>query len=180
MVKEYNVNFISVDKPRVLPMEDEDSSRVLKIYQESIENDDATYVTEVPAWEEWDASHDKKLRFVAKVEERVVAFVAVGRVFTSPAYRGVGEISIYVESKYRHMGIGTMLLEEVIRESEKLELEEQNGYYTLQARIFTNNIPSIALHKKVGFRFVGMREKILKKDGIWRDVYIYERRSKVL
>jgi len=47
----------------------------------------------------------------------------------------------------------------------------------LQAGIFSENISSIELHKKCGFRVVGIREKVGKRDGIWYDNNLMERRS---
>jgi len=42
------------------------------------------------------------------------------------------------------------------------------------------NIASIKLHKKCGFRIIGYGEKIGKRDGVWRDNIIMERRSKIV
>ena len=161
----------------VCPMKKEDSVSVLEIYQDSIQFDDATCVMNLPSWEEWSAQHDPHMRFVAKIANQVVGFVALSQVFRSPAYQGVGEISIYVRKQFRHAGVGTALFTCLIQEVDSEEQLRTNGYYMLQSRIFTNNQYSIALHEKMGFRLVGKREKILKKKGIWRDVYVYERRA---
>lgn len=160
-------------------MKDEDAEAVLEIYDESIRSDDATCVTQVPSWQEWCGEHDLGMRYVAKMADRVVGFVAVSQVFCSPFYQGVGEISVYVRKQYRHAGVGTSLLTRLIQEIDNRESLQTNGFYMLQSRIFTNNESSIALHKKMGFRLVGKRERILKKDGVWRDVYVYERRSRI-
>jgi len=55
---------------------------------------------------------------------------------------------------------------------------ENEGLWTLQSGIFRENEASIRLHKKVGFREIGYREKVGKKDGIWYDNVLLERRSK--
>jgi len=47
----------------------------------------------------------------------------------------------------------------------------------LQAQILAANRPSIALHEKCGFRRVGYRERYGQIDGVWRDVFLFERRS---
>ncbi|MBT8205097.1 MAG: GNAT family N-acetyltransferase, partial [Eudoraea sp.] len=85
---------------------------------------------------------------------------------------GVAEVSVYVSEQARGRGIGKALMEMLISSS---ELE---GYWTLQAGIFPENTPSIRLHEKVGFRLIGRREKIGKRNGVWYDNVIYERRSK--
>ncbi|WP_406688047.1 N-acetyltransferase family protein, partial [Rossellomorea vietnamensis] len=55
-----------------------------------------------------------------------------------------------------------------------------HGYWTLQAGIFPENMASIRLHEKHGFRIVGRRERIGKMDGVWRDTVLLERRSKTV
>jgi phosphinothricin acetyltransferase len=73
-----------------------------------------------------------------------------------------------------NMGIGSMLLHALI------ELSEQHGYWTLQSGIFPENLSSIGLHKKYHFREIGIREKVGKLDGVWRDVVLLERRSRTI
>jgi len=89
-------------------------------------------------------------------------------------YKGVAEISIYISENYRNLGVGKTLLTQLINESEKA------GFWTLQAGIFSDNKASIALHKSLGFREIGYREKIAKLDNIWHDNTILERRSKII
>ncbi|HEY6976388.1 MAG TPA: GNAT family N-acetyltransferase, partial [Chitinophagaceae bacterium] len=100
-------------------------------------------------------------------------WAALSPVSSRAVYKGVAEVSIYVSEKYRGQKIGTKLLEKLIVESEKENL------WTLQARIFPENIGSLKIHKGLGFREVGYREKIGKMNGVWRDIILLERRSKV-
>jgi phosphinothricin acetyltransferase len=60
------------------------------------------------------------------------------------------------------------------------EEAERNGIWTLQAGIFPENVASIALHKKCGFREVGARERLGKLNEVWRDVVLLERRSRAV
>ena len=89
-------------------------------------------------------------------------------------YGGVAEVSVYVDTKYNGKGIGTQLLKHLIAESENEKI------WTLQSGIFRENQASIKLHKKLGFREIGFREKIGKRNGIWYDNIILERRSKTI
>jgi phosphinothricin acetyltransferase len=57
---------------------------------------------------------------------------------------------------------------------------EREGIWTLQAGIFPENMPSIELHKRAGFRIIGTRERLGSMDGRWRDVILMERRSAVV
>jgi phosphinothricin acetyltransferase len=89
-------------------------------------------------------------------------------------YSGVAEVSVYVAAQFRQRGVGKLLLQALITESEHTDI------WTLQAGIFPENTSSLALHKSCGFREIGIREKIGQDDGIWRDVILLERRSKVV
>jgi phosphinothricin acetyltransferase len=86
-------------------------------------------------------------------------------------YAGVAEESVYVAEAARGQGVGRVLLEELIRRS------EQAGIWTIQTGIFPENTVSLALHEKVGFRVIGVRERIGQHHGVWRDVVFLERRS---
>jgi L-amino acid N-acyltransferase YncA len=103
-----------------------------------------------------------------------LGWVAFSGVSDRCCYAGVAELSIYVARSCRHRGIGAALLEAAIEASEK------QGIWTLQAGIFPENLSSLALVKKFGFRVVGRRERLGKLGGQWRDVLLLERRSPVV
>ena len=56
---------------------------------------------------------------------------------------------------------------------------EAANIWTLQAGIFPENVASIALHQRAGFRIVGQRERLGQMNGRWRDVVLMERRRAV-
>jgi phosphinothricin acetyltransferase len=70
--------------------------------------------------------------------------------------------------------LGRRLLEALIAEAEK------NEVWMLQASIFPENVASLKLHEACGFRVVGRRERIAKREGVWRDTILMERRSAVV
>ena len=145
---------------------------VKRIYAEGIATGQATFETEVPAWESWDGSHLECARLLAQDEnEIVVGWAALSPVSKRRAYAGVAEISVYVAESHRGQGIGQTLLELLVQESEK------HGIWTLQAVVFPENLATVALHKRCGFREVGRRERIGKLNGAWRDTILLERRS---
>ncbi|MGC1515742.1 MAG: N-acetyltransferase family protein, partial [Maribacter sp.] len=86
-------------------------------------------------------------------------------------YGGVAEVSVYVSEKSRGKGVGSILLERLISESEK------EGIWTLQSGIFPTNGASIKLHETIGFRRIGKRERVGKLHGQWMDNILFERRS---
>lgn len=150
----------------------EDWKQVREIYLEGITTGNATFQKEAPSWEEWDKSHKLDCRIVAQLEDKILGWAGLSPVSSRSVYAGVAEVSIYVSQSSKGKGIGSKLLKALIESS------EQNGYWTLQSGIFPENVPSLKLHKKYGFREVGRRERIGQMDGIWRDTILLERRSK--
>jgi phosphinothricin acetyltransferase len=153
-------------------MTKDDWPAVGEIYKQGIETGNATFQQSVPGWEEWDKNHIKFCRIIAESAGQIAGWAALTQVSERYVYSGVAEVSIYISQHHRGIGIGRILLEKLVEES------EANGFWTLQAGIFPENIPSIELHKKAGFRVVGHREKIGKMNGIWRDTILLERRSR--
>jgi phosphinothricin acetyltransferase len=144
---------------------------VARIYAEGMATGDATFETEVPSWESWDAAHLAEHRFVALEGERVVGWVAVSRVSSRCVYEGVVENSVYVAADARGHGVGRSLLQALVASTDAA------GIWTIQTGIFPENTASVRAHERVGFRVVGRRERIGRLDGIWRDVLFLERRS---
>jgi phosphinothricin acetyltransferase len=162
-------------------MRDSDWPAVRKIYRQGIATGDATFQIEVPEWPEWDASHLRHSRLVARPVARLAAgdaanatggWAALSPVSRRECYAGLAEVSIYVAEAHRGRGLGRRLLAALVAES------EAHGMWTLQAAIFPENRASIALHERLGFRQVGVRERIGQRDGRWRDTVLIERRSK--
>jgi phosphinothricin acetyltransferase len=54
---------------------------------------------------------------------------------------------------------------------------EENNLWTLESRIFPENLASIKIHLENGFRIIGTRERIGQLNGVWRDTVLLERRS---
>ena len=156
------------------PMTAADANAVLLIYAEGIVAGDATFQTEPPAWAEWDAGHLPTPRLVAREPGgNILGWCALSPVSRRAVYAGVLEESVYVAADARGHGVGRALLEAMVRESEAA------GLWTLQAGVFPENAASLALHEACGFRVVGERERIGRHHGVWRDVVLMERRSKV-
>lgn len=155
-------------------MKEQDWEEVQSIYREGIIMDNATFETDAPEWHEWDKTHLRDCRLVAQSKGQVIGWAALSPVSTRRVYSGVAEVSLYVTTSARGVGVGKALLCALIEESERA------GIWTLQGGIFPENAASIALTKGCGFREVGYRERIGQMNGIWRDVILVERRSKVV
>ena len=160
-------------KFQITPLQPSHWPAVCDIYAQGIATRNATFETELPDWEKWDASHRRDGRLVARAEDEgtLLGWAALSQVSARRVYAGVTEVSVYVASQARGHGVGKALLQALIEESETA------GLWTLQAGIFPENSASLALHKSCGFRQVGIRQRIGKVDGMWRDVVLLERRS---
>lgn len=147
---------------------------IAAIYRLGMQSRQATFETDVPTWEKWSNNKDltASLVLLDKETNRVIGWAAISKVSNRCVYQGVGEHSVYIHPAYHRKGYGKLLLEKLIEHS------EQSGYWTLQSGIFPENKASIYLHKSCGFREVGIREKIGKLDGEWRDIVLVERRSR--
>jgi len=150
-----------------------DWPQIAAIYSAGIKTGLATFQSEAPSWENWDHDHIDTCRVVARSGAKILGWAALTPASDRCVYAGVAEVSVYVSNTAKGQGVGTSLLKELIRQS------EENGFWTLQAGIIEDNTASRALHKKCGFREIGVREKIGQMPGgQWRDVVLMERRSK--
>jgi L-amino acid N-acyltransferase YncA len=169
----------------VMAMAEADWPAVARIYAAGIAGGDATFERLVPSWERWSAAHVSEPRLVARQRAapegeqaaggEVLGWAALGRASSRAVYRGVGEVSIYVDPAHARRGVGGGLLRALVERSER------EGFWTLTAGIFPENAASIALHERCGFELVGVRRRIGQMaDGRWRDVALYERRSRAV
>ena len=152
----------------------ENYNQVAEIYKEGLATKMATFETEVPNWDQWNKKFLPFCRIALVQNDEVLGWASLTDVSTREVYRGVAEVTIYIKSSHQKKGLGKLLLGELISQS------EQKGIWSLQASIFRGNDISIQLHKKCGFRVLGYKEKIAKRDGIWHDTFILERRSRVV
>jgi len=152
----------------------EDWDQVKKIYQQGMDTCNATFQSSAPSWEDWDQSHLKSCRIVMDEDRKIIGWAALTPISSRCVYAGVAEVSVYVDPAHSGKGIGLALLNELVRQSEK------EGIWTLQAGIFPENTASLRIHEKAGFRTLGIREKIGKQNGIWRDTALLERRSSII
>jgi L-amino acid N-acyltransferase YncA len=148
-----------------------DWPEVAEIYREGIRGG-ATFATEPPSWEKWDAAHT--LRLVAESEGRLVGWAASEPVSERHVYRGVARSAVYVAESARGCSIGRALMSELIARAER------EGIWTIEASLFPENEASLRLHSSLGFRVVGVRERLGERAGVWRDVLLLERRSEVV
>lgn len=153
----------------------DDEPKVLEIYKQGIDGGMATFETEVPNREVWNTEFFNDCRWVLENENNeVVGWCALKHVSKRECFKGVADVSIYLDNKYQGLGLGSVLLKKMILDS------ENHGFWTLQANIFPENEASIRFHQKNGFKNVGLHKKIAKLNGEWKDLISYERRSEII
>ena len=148
-----------------------DWPQVREIYLDGMATGQATFETEAPDWNDWDAAHLQLCRIAARNDGRLAGWAALTPVSRRRCYAGVAEVSVYVHTDYRGAGVGRALLQSIIADSER------HGFWTLQGSTFPENTASLQLQQSCGFRIVGRRERIARQHGVWRDTVITERRS---
>lgn len=148
---------------------------VAGIYQQGIDTGNATFETQAPPPDEMATRYLPELQFVAETDDgRVAGYALLSAVSGRCVYGGVAEVSVYVDPAFQGQGVGRKLLTELIQQSETA------GLWTLQAGIFPENEASVGLHLALGFRQVGIRERIGKHHGVWRNTLLLERRSQLI
>jgi phosphinothricin acetyltransferase len=160
------------DVPNIVGMSADHALEVLRIFQAGIDTGNATFETTAPTWQAFDADHLAVHRLVAlDGGDAVLGWAAAAPVSSRCVYGGVVESSLYVAPRHQGSGVGTRLLTALI------DSAEAAGIWTIECGIFPENTASLTLHRRCGFRVVGVREAIGQRDGRWRDVQLLERRS---
>ncbi len=151
----------------------DDWPAVRRIYREGLATGLAGFETTVPTRATLDAAWLPDHRWVAEIDGTVVGWTAASPVSTRDCYSGVAETLIHVAEEYRSRGVGRSLLHRQVTAADAADL------WTLQTSVFTENRAAVALHHAAGYRTVGIRERIARRDGVWHDTILLERRSPV-
>lgn len=152
----------------------EDWPEVARIYQQGIDSNSSTFRRQVPAWEDFDKSHSPVCRYVAVREGEIIGWVALTVFCVDCPYSGVSEISLYLDENHRSKGVGVKMMQYMVEQSEK------NGFWIIIAQIFQDNVASVKMTKKCGFREVGYHEKVARdRLGNWHSLVVLERRSQL-
>jgi L-amino acid N-acyltransferase len=150
----------------------DDLPTLLSIYNDAIVNTTATFDLEPESLEKrkiWFAKYGGKYPLiVSEWHGEVVGYGSLSPFREKPAYNSTTELSIYIDSTARGLGIGTALMTELINRA------NVHGFHTMIGGITAGNEGSIALHKKFGFTLAGHFKEVGFKFDTWQDVLFYQ------
>jgi L-amino acid N-acyltransferase YncA len=150
-----------------------DAPAIARIYNQGIEDRVATFETDPRSPAQVAATLERRAGthpvVVVERDAHVLAFAWTGPYSDRPCYRGIGELSVYVERAARGGGLGRLAMDALVRECDLM------GYWKLVSRVFTDNAASRRLCVAAGFREVGIHRRHARLDGVWRDVVVVER-----
>lgn len=151
-----------------------DAEAIAEIYNYEVENTTATFdlvPRSIESQMEWLAA--RKGAFTTLVAEsesgQIVGFAALSTYRDRAGYRTTVEDSVYVRRDHQRMGVGRVLLNSL------LEVARDSGFHTVIARIDSQSIGSLALHRSLGFHEVGTEREIGRKFGRWLDSVIVQK-----
>lgn len=160
--------------PHIRKLTHLDWDMISSIYDEGVFIGNATFENKVPSWFQWNKNHHDQCRFVAELNQQVIAFGSITEYSLNPHFSGVAQLEMYVSQGYQNSGVGSKLLEKIVRFSETL------NFWSLQVQIFKSNKKASDFLIKKGFRIIGEQQKIIFKGEAWQNVLLLERRSEVV
>jgi L-amino acid N-acyltransferase YncA len=160
----------------IRPARKADATEILKIYTPYINNTAITFETEIPTIEEFTKRIETIQKhypyLVCERDNQIIGYAYASQYRERSAYRYSIELSIYVDQKYRHQGIGTALYTHLFDTLQTYE------FYTAYACITLPNESSIVLHQTFGFQEIGIFHHAGYKGGKWLDVIWMEKQLK--
>jgi L-amino acid N-acyltransferase YncA len=153
----------------------DDLPNIVEIYNETIPSRQVTADLDpvsVESREPWFHEHSPAIRplWVTEIDGRIAAWLSFSSFYGRPAYDCTAELSVYVATSFRRLGLGNFLLSEALAAAPALNLKNLLGF------IFGHNEPSLALFERHGFARWGLLPRVAELDGIARDLVIVGRR----
>ena len=163
----------------IRPMVAEDYPQVEAIYEHGLDSGHASWEHSAPSWEEFEQLKRMDLCFVAEETGsedagKILGWVSGSSISKRAIFHGVVEDSIYIHPDGQGMGLARALLQKL------LDVAAEQGIWALHSWVFPENVGSLMLHRKLGFREVGTYHHLAKMTygpmaGQWRDIIILEK-----
>lgn len=110
-------------RPFIREIKETDYPSVKRIYEEGIASGNATFEKTAPGWEEWNSRKLPYCRLAAIDGDEVAGWAALSETSDRKVYKGICEVSIYVSPALSGKGIGKLLMNALIEESEKRRMD---------------------------------------------------------
>jgi L-amino acid N-acyltransferase len=156
------------------PCTEKQLPEILAIYNDAILNSTALYEYKIRTLDVINDWYTQKLKNgypivgAFDVENVLLGFASYGKFRPQPAYKYTVEHSVYVRSDKRGVGLGKVLLHEIVKKA-----KEQN-FHVLVGVIDADNKISIKLHEQEGFVLSGIIKESGYKFGKWLDAAFYQ------
>ncbi|MEM9485862.1 MAG: GNAT family N-acetyltransferase [Cyanobacteria bacterium P01_F01_bin.116] len=141
-----------------------DDAEKLVVFLQSLAQENCETIPEVnfiPTIEEerkWLIANDgeRGIVYVAISKNDVVGMIN-GSIPSKPEFNHTCEFGMSVLSSHRNQGLGSKLMQDFLKWSEKTNIE------IVELNVFSNNLPALKLYKKYGFKVDGERIDVVKK-----------------
>jgi len=161
------------DTPTIRSAVEADAAALLAIYRPFVESTAVSFETVVPTVEEFADRIDKALTgwqwLVAEQDGQCIGYAYGSSHRQRQAYRWSVEVSAYVHPNHHRRGVGRALYLRLLKEL------AQKGFCNAYAGTTLPNEGSVALHRGVGFEFIGVFKAVGRKFGTWHDVAWFQR-----
>ena len=159
----------------IRPSTDADLVAIQAIYEVAVLQGTGTFETEAPSREEMARRRTEVLSrnlpwLVAEAGGRVLGYAYANYFRPRLAYRFCLEDSIYLHPQAQGMGLGKLMLAELIARCEQLGARQM-----LAVIGDSENHGSIGIHRSLGFKPSGVLENAGWKFGRWLDVVMMQR-----
>jgi phosphinothricin acetyltransferase len=151
----------------IRPVALDDAVQIAAIYAPSVENSHISFEERAPSADEmrnrirsYTQTHPW---IVSEDNSQLVGYAYACAHRTRPAYRWSAETAIYVHQRAQGRGVGKALYVKLF------QLLKLQGFHGVYAGITLPNDASVALHRSVGFKPVGIFREVGYKNGAWRD-----------
>lgn len=153
----------------------DDLAEIIKIYNEAIKDGISTADSKTVGIDEkleWFYAHtEQRPMLVKEYCGRIIAWISIQPFYANLlAYQDTARINIYIDKNFQGKKLGQQFLGEAIERAKSI------GIKTLLALIFSENIASLTLFKKIGFKEWGNLSRIATIDGIDKDLLILGQR----
>ena len=160
-----------MNEPAVRHAVPRDAEAMCAIYNAAVSERSSTFETNPRSAADFETRIEDS-RFPLLVSDGdggAIGWAALASYSTRPCYAGIGECSVYVAAPARGRGVGTALTEALAAAA------EERGFHKMIGKLFTDNLASVRLVERCGFKTVGVHLRHGQLDGAWRDVLVVER-----